>query len=576
MTLEAPDASGEIGLLDYLAIVRRRWIWVCAGLTMCIGATSFWYASRPALYEASSRVLLADTAAQRALDPGSGGMLAGQLPNEIALAQSDVVENLVEQELGVVPQIKMTADTDAAVIVFQASAPSPDEAALFANTWAEQYIAVKRDQAITEINAAAESLRDRLEALRRQRQEVRAPLDELGSEILDTTNEREAAALQREYNLLAGDLSYELDMVTSQAGATTANLSNLELQVELATVGEARIIQVAAPPPAAANSPLSLYLALGSVLGLITGFALAVLAESRDNSVKSVTDIAVATDVPILSSIPRASSRERAQLGVATYHNADGRFAESYHKVRSALEFAFIDREVRTILVTSPNASNGRTTTASNLALAFASVGKRTVLLDADFRRPRQHAIYGVDQAPGFSNVILHGFDLAAVACQLADPGLETLRVIPTGIVPPAPAAFVGTDEFRSTVQWIRDSADIVIIDCPPLLAVSDPQTLARDADGVVLTVRAGSTTKAQLLQAISALKQVGATVLGIVLVGVDSDERHPDYRAAKSGSLRPKVAGRGDRMWREPTGPVIELRDRTVRRQTEADVSSR
>ena len=132
--------------------------------------------------------------------------------------------------------------------------------------------------------------------------------------------------------------------------------------------------------------------------------------------------------------MPEAIRQELPRLGIATYDGlADGRFAEAYHKVRSTLEFAFLENEVRTILITSPNASEGKTTTASNLALAFASVGRRTVLIDADFRRPRQHEIYGIEQTPGLSDVVLEDVDLIATARPVAGAGLETLRIIPAG-----------------------------------------------------------------------------------------------------------------------------------------------
>lgn len=566
MTTEIGAAPIDYGLGDYLSIVSRRWIWVLAAVIGFNAAVGLFSIVRPHTFEASSRVLLTDTAAQRALDPRAQtpGLISGQLPNEIALARSDVVEKLVRAELGLLPEIDLSADTEADILVFRATASSPADAALYANTWAEQYIAVKRSDAISDINAATANLRTQLEDLRRKRQALRAPLDELDDEILDAPNEREAAALQKQYDRLANDLSYELDQITSQADATTANMSDLELQAQLATVGEARIIQVAAPPTSGANAPLSLNLALGTVLGLIAGFVLAFLAERRDNTIKSAADVALVTDVAVLAGVPEAAEHDRRFLGIATYQGADGRFAEAYHKVRSALEFALFEREVRTILVTSPSSAEGKSTSASNLALAFASVGKRTVLIDVDFRRPRQHVIYGIDQAPGLSNVVLHNFDLFSVACPVQEPGLESLRVIPTGIIPPAPAAFVGTEAFRDAIGWIRDSSDLVILDAPPLLAVSDPHTLAHDVDAVVMTVRVGSTTRPQLREAIAALHQVGANIVGIVLVGVDRNENYVDYRPrdyrGDTGLHRALPAG-GEQLWREPTGPVIELR---------------
>ena len=138
---------------------------------------------------------------------------------------------------------------------------------------------MKRSEAIADINAATARLRTQLEDLRRQRQEITKPLDEIGDEILATTDEDDVVVLQRRYDRLASDLSYELDLVRSQADATSASLASLDVQAQLANVGEARIIQLAAAPTASANAPLTLNLALGAVLGLISGFALALVAE---------------------------------------------------------------------------------------------------------------------------------------------------------------------------------------------------------------------------------------------------------------------------------------------------------
>ncbi|MEL6981270.1 MAG: polysaccharide biosynthesis tyrosine autokinase [Actinomycetota bacterium] len=559
----------EYSLLDYVAIVRKRWLWVLLPVVVLVAASAAWTLTRPPRYEAEARVLLADTAAQATLDPSSQntGFLSRELSNEISLARSDRVEALIQAELGALPSISIAAQTDADVLVFRSSAATAQAAARNANTWAGQYIQVKRDEAVADINSATVSLQVRLAELREERQRLREPLDVLDDRISRTADPETAADLQRQYDRLADDLRYELELVTGQAEAAVASLTDLELESEFAAVGEARLVQVAAPPLSTSNPPLSRNLALGTTLGLLVGFALALLAENRDNTVKTAADVAAFTDLPVLASIPEADRRRLPMLATSTHQDPEGAFANGYQKVRSSLDFASLEGELRTVLITSAGAAEGKSTSSSNLALAFASVGRKTVLVDVDFRRARIHEIYGIPRTPGVSDVVLHGADMTSVAYSVNEPGLESLLIVPSGTPPPNPGAFVGTAGFVGAMDWIREEAEMVILDAPPLLAVSDPHTMAKHVDGVVLTARAGQTTKGELVEVLTALGQVGANVLGIILIGVDESEAYGryyySYRSDSGRALAPPPAV-GSNLWtrREATRSVdLDLR---------------
>ncbi len=568
MTTLPDGTTSEYGLFDYLSIIRKRWIWMLLPVVAMTLVSAFWSSTRAPSYEASARVLLADTAVQRTLDPSSQntGFLSRELSNEISLARSDLVETLVEGELGQLPSMTIRAEQDADILVFVSRADSAEEAAENANSWARQYIQVKRDEAGADLAAATASLGDRLEELRLRRQEIRAPLDALDDRIAATTDSERALDLQRQYDRLSDDLRYELELVTGQAQATMASLSDLELQAEFASVGEARLVQAAAPPLSSSNPPLSRNVALGLTMGLLAGFGLALLAEHRDNTITAVVDIASITDLPVLASVPEAAKRHHNALPTATHREPEGAFASGYHRLRAAIEFAGFEQDLRTVLVTSANAAEGKSTTASNLALAFASTGRKTVLLDVDFRRPRQHEIYGVAQVPGLSDVALYGVEPPSVAYSLDEPGLETLLVVPAGTEPPSPAAFVSTDGFVRAVDWIRGEAELVVMDAPPMLAVSDPQTMAKHADSVVLTARSGQTTKNELLEAIVSLGQVGANVVGVILIGANESETYgrQSYYRSEQKATRKTPASADPQLWGQSNRvTTIDLTDR-------------
>ncbi len=544
----------DYSLFDYLTILRRRWLWSLIPVVLLVAAAYLYSTTRADRFVASANVLLADTAAQRTLDAGSGN--TGSLSNEISLARSDAVEQLVVEDLGDLPDIAISSQSKADVLTFTAESDDPDRAALAANTWAESYVEVKRDEVVASIATAIERLQSRLEEIRTERQNLRQPLDDLEARITDAAPE-DAPALQAQYDRLADDLSYELDLLAAQSQATLASLANLELQAELSTLGTARIVQVANPPQERRNPPLSRDLALGATVGLLAGFGLALLADTRDNTIKSSGDVETATGLPVLAAIPDAGSKYKGELARATWDEPEGVYADGYQKLRAAIEFATMNKKLKSVLITSPNPKEGKSTTASNLAIALSTVGKRTILLDLDFRRGRIHQIYGIPNAPGLSDHILHDAQLATVARHVE--GAEHLFIIPNGTTPPNPAAFVGTPRFLSTVEWMEGQAETVVLDAPPLFAVSDTYTLAKNVDAVVLTARVGKTTKSELQEVLSVLGQVDANVVGVVLV------------AAKKGSGSYSYYNYGParkRRWRRRTPrPAMPLAARTVQR---------
>ncbi len=569
--MAAPPADNykEYTLLDYLSVARKRWIWIAVPVLLLGGLAAFYSISQEDRFEATAGVLLADSAAQRTLDPASQntGFLSRELSNEIKLATSDKVEILVAERLGELPEMTVDSDPEADMLVFTSSSATADRAAVAANTWAEMYIDVKQDEAVRTIDAAIGRLSESLEALRIERQTLRAPLDEIDDRISAAADPEVAAGLQRDYDRLADDLRYELELLDNRAASSVSSLTELELQAGLSAVGEAQVIEVAEAPDARSNAPLARTVAAGVVGGLVLGLALALLAEMRDNTIKSAADVAAITDLPVLASVPEANKRDRKLLGMATAREPDGVYADSYQKLRSSLEFLSLeglnDEGVKSVMITSPSPSEGKSTTSANLALAMSSVGRRTVLVDLDFRRATVHKIFGIHQSPGLSDFVLHGADLSRIAYALVEPGLEDLLVVPTGTVPPNPASFVGTRRFLTTIDWLESQADVVLLDTPPLLAVSDAHTISKHVDAVVVTARVGSTTKAEMLEVIGAMRQVGANLVGIVLIGVDEAEsygkRYYQADAVTDYDAGPPPGVNGGDLWSAHSGRQVQ-----------------
>jgi non-specific protein-tyrosine kinase len=194
--------------------------------------------------------------------------------------------------------------------------------------------------------------------------------------------------------------------------------------------------------------------------------------------------------------------------------------AEAFRTLRVNVQFAGIDRDIRTIAVTSPSAGDGKTTTLANLAVALAEGGARVLAVDADLRRPGLHAAFGLDNGAGLTSALLQNLE----ALHLQDTAVPGLRVLASGPLPPNPVELLASRRFDRLLAVLREQADYVLLDSPPAAALSDAPLLAARADGVILVVGAGRTKRDAARRAKDQLQRVNAHVLGVVLSGVRAD----------------------------------------------------
>jgi capsular exopolysaccharide synthesis family protein len=176
-------------------------------------------------------------------------------------------------------------------------------------------------------------------------------------------------------------------------------------------------------------------------------------------------------------------------------------------------------------VITSPGPEEGKSTTAANLAIAFAQQGERVLLIDCDLRRARIHKIFDETNLPGLTTILVTGENLANAIRQTRVPGLN---ILPSGPLPPNPAELLGSAQMTALLDRLSENYDLLILDTPPLLAASDAAIVSRIVDGAVVVVRAGSTERSALQTAVQQLGTVGARVLGTVLN--DPDAEVPKY----------------------------------------------
>ena len=198
-----------------------------------------------------------------------------------------------------------------------------------------------------------------------------------------------------------------------------------------------------------------------------------------------------------------------------------GAASEAYRGLRTNLLYAFVDNPPKVIVLTSPGPGEGKSTTCANLGVVLAQAAKSVLILDCDFRKPVMHKIFGMRNLHGVVDVLMGQHSLSTV---WKEP-IEDLRVVPSGTIPPNPAEILGTKRFRRLIDGVREKFDYVLIDSPPVEAVSDPVILSTQGDGVLLVLDAQNTRKGSVQLSMRTLEAVGAGVLGTVMNNVTNSD---------------------------------------------------
>lgn len=196
--------------------------------------------------------------------------------------------------------------------------------------------------------------------------------------------------------------------------------------------------------------------------------------------------------------------------------------AEAYRTLRTNLQFSTVDHALQTILVTSPNAAEGKTTTVCNLAVSFAQIGKKVLIIDGDLRRPRLHTYLGLSNTVGISNVLTQNLPVQ----EAMKESMLDIQVLTCGPTPPNPAELLNSNRLKELLNQLKQHFDIILIDTPPVGVVTDAAILSTLVDGTLIVVASHQTESDQAVRAMKLLQTVGAKVLGTVLTKVPADRK--------------------------------------------------
>ncbi|WP_442781137.1 polysaccharide biosynthesis tyrosine autokinase [Arthrobacter sp. FX8] len=273
------------------------------------------------------------------------------------------------------------------------------------------------------------------------------------------------------------------------------------------------IVRPAEAPTTPSGPNTKLNLALGVVAGLFLGLALAILRTLLDYRIRTEADLRRVTDAPLLGGI--TFDQDAAKKPLLTQVAAQSPRAESFRQLRTNLQFANVAGQARTILVTSSLPGEGKSTTATNLAISLAQAGQTVCLIDADLRRPMVDDYLGLERNAGLTTALVGSADVN----DLLQPwGGENLYVLTSGRIPPNPSELLGSSAMKSLVERLEEVFDVVVIDAPPLLPVTDAAVLSQHVGGVVVVVGTQKVKLHDLEKSLRALDMVEANVIGVVM----------------------------------------------------------
>lgn len=567
-----PLLSDDIRRYSALAL---HWGWFLLLVTFAAGALAYFVSSQqPRIYTAQATMLIRESrVATQSSDAYSNERLAQTFSK--MMIQQPVLEGVIQQlNLNITPdalkgniQVQVVPDTQ--LIVVSVEDTIPERAALIANTigtvfatqnqasQASLYAETKQnlsaqiastEQQIQQTIKAQEALgspsstdaeRGLLEAQLATyyqiydellRQMVLFNLEQNNGEggaNLQTLNDKLAEVDQlirttkQQLDEIGGNTATGIERDRLEANLalyrqTYANLVQSFEQVRLAEIENTSNVELVEPalPPQKPIRPNVLEATIIAMLaGLFGATGVVFLVETLDDTVKGPDDVVRHLGLSVLNVIGHIEQKSDVPI---TAQQPRSPISESFRALRTNIEFAGVDKPIRTLLVTSPGPQDGKSTITANLGVIMAQGQKRTILLDADLRRPSMHTKFKTSNRNGLTDLFLN--NRVGLKDALHPTQIPGLAVLSTGPLPANPAELIGTKKMREIIQKTSEIADIVIFDTPPVMVVTDPTILAAQVDGVLLVLRVGVTKLSMAKHSLEQLHRAGANVLGVVL----------------------------------------------------------
>jgi capsular exopolysaccharide synthesis family protein len=507
-------------LNKYIFPLRKWWWLLVASTLIAVMFSSLSVLRQPTIYQSRTTLMIGTTITDP--NPTSNELMLGQqLAAAYAdLANREIVRNATKDALKInrLPDYTARALPNTQLIEIVVNDTIPERAQIVANGLADQLMHLGPISAQPQDRGRQEFIHQRLNNLETQIKETESEIEKLQGELADTFSAEQIKDKQEQITSLESKLSsmennYGLLLSNTQQGA----LNTLT------------IIESAELP----TNPIGPMKGLTILLAAVVGFALAAgeayLLEYLDDSLKSPDAVMRLFSASIIGHVFEQGDGKNEEDQLYNADDLDHPIAEAFRSLRTNIEISQADRPLKTILVSSADIGDGKTSVAANLALSMAQREKKVVLIDADLRKPKIHEFFELTNDRGLVDLIS---GRAAIGDVLQFKNDRKVAVLTTGNTPPNPAELLSSKKMEQLLCQLEETTDVVIIDGPPFI-VADAMILASRVDGVLMVVRPGHTRESLAKAAIEHIRLVGAKVVGVVLNRIPL--RGADYYAGKS-----------------------------------------
>ena len=498
----------------------RKWWWLVAASTLIAAIfSSLSVLRQPTIYQARTTLMIGTTINNP--NPSSNQLLLGQqlAATYADLANREIVRNATKNALGMnqLPEYIARALPNTQLIEIIVNDNDPERAQTVANELAAQLILLSPVNGQSEERERQEFVHQRLNNHEAQIQETEAEIEKLQEELADTFSAQQI-----------NDRQNQISSLQSKLNAMENNYGLLLSNTQQGAINTLTIIESAKLPSNPIGPRKGLTILLAAAVGFVLAACEAYLLEYLDDTLKS-PDVAVRLfSAPIVGRIfEQTDGVDENRLYDAD--NSNHPLTEPFRALRTAIDFAEKDQSLKRILVTSPDIGDGKTSVAVNLALSIVQRDKKVYLLDADLRKPRVHELLNLANDKGLPDLV---FARDAFDWRVKIKKAREVAVLTAGRTPPDPAELLSSEKMDLFLSELKEVADVVIIDGPPLF-VSDAMNIASKVDGILLVVRPGHTRRSLAKAFMENIKLVGARVIGVVLNRIPL--RGADYYAGKS-----------------------------------------
>jgi non-specific protein-tyrosine kinase len=500
-----------------------HWAWLIAIFAVLGGLIGYFTSNREIpLYRSAATIWISES---RTLNEYANILASERLAQTYAqlMLQKPVFEGVI-QELGLdisatalKNNVSVAVVEDTQLLLIQVVDTDPVRGAQIANTIGVVFSRINQEFQTSRYSDSKATLSEQLAQADQQIQDAKKKRADLEASLGRTINEDGSISF-----VVSLEQQRELDRIDSNLTLFQQIYTNLLQSLEAVRLAEAQgvstvtLVEQADPAPRPFRPNVVQDTMLAVIVGLLVGVGLAFLIEALDDTVKGPADITRSFGLSVLGyvgNIPDDSN-------LITSIEPRSPISEAFRALRTNIQYASVDHPIHRLLITSPTPQDGKSTVVANLGVVISQSGRKVTLVDADMRRPSLHRKLKMANRLGLSDLFVQ--EKIHLDGSSRDTRVPGMSVITSGGLPPNPSELIGSEKMIQVLEEIRTEADFVIVDTPPVMAVTDAAALAPRMDGVIIVVRPGATKLAQTRHTIETLQRGGANILGVVLNDID------------------------------------------------------